>query len=1256
MKRFLNTIRGRLVVLVLLVIIPVLAVQVYGAWRDLRGDIETRKLESVRAVSHATSDFETLLAEARAVFSDLLRASEMRSPDNCTQVFTALRFAYERLAPDVINLGLADGDGAIYCAVNPVQGERNLADRPEYQAAVRDVDIAVGSYNTNLLTGSPQVNIVYPVLSFDGDVQAVIFATVAAAWLENWQRESALPSGSTVTLLGTDGRVLWRGADGAPAALPDAQTDGAAWLAALKSDETAVEGADLDGLRRLNTVAPLQRTGQAAGYLHLGYPVAQLYSQAYQDLLWRLALLGLVLLVALAFAWQGSERLFLQPMRDLLAAVQRVQAGDLSARVSTVRGLGEVTDLAHAFDHMADTLQQREVERQQMAERFRAAFESSAIGMGLLSLDGQILAANTAVCQMSGYSEEELLQRNDNQNVYPPDAEVGMDRFAEMLEGKRGYYSVERRYLRKNGEIFWTRLTLSLVRDAQDQPSYLVGMVEDIDEQKRKGAALAEAASRFRAVFDNPAVGVAVMTLDRRIVQINPTAERLTGYTTEEIGGIKPSDLVVVEDRFIDRELFRELVTGGRDQYLIEKRYLRKDGSLFWGRVNFALVRDQENKPLYIIGLIEDITEEKAAQQTLAESEARFRAMYENAAIGISLIAPDGRVLAVNPVLIQLSGYSEAELLALGGQGITHPEDLDVGQHEFAEVLAGRRNSFQVEKRYVHKDGRVHWMRQSVSAVRDPAGKVLYLVVIAEDIDHRKRASEELSESEARFRAMYNNAAVGMAMMSLDRRIISVNETSARITGYSVEELVNTNPGRLSHPEDIAVGMDQFVDLVAGRIPQFQMEKRFIRKNGEVFWGRVSYSAVPGQDGQPEYLVGLIEDITEEREAGRTLAESEARFRTLYDSAEMGIVLVDLGNDGNLPLDEIRFNHLVASQRLNPAMLRMFGYAAEELKHTAIASLIHPEDRGIDAQQFRQLLTGEIDSFRIEKRFVRKDGSVFWGRLTDSLARSADGMPQMVIGIIEDISAERYAKERLASQEAEHRRLLEQRIAERTEELNEANERLRDKAAQDAVTAERTRLARDLHDAVTQTLFSTTLIAEVLPDLWEMNRTEGLRRLEELRQLTRGALAEMRTLLVELRPNALVEAPLSVLLRQLTDAMIGRARIAIQLSAEGDAAGGTRLPADVQVGLYRIAQEALNNVVKHADATQAVVTLRQGETIRLTVADNGAGFDPGAVTADHLGLKIMRERAEAIGAKLSIYSEPGDGTQVSVVWKMKREA
>jgi signal transduction histidine kinase len=226
-------------------------------------------------------------------------------------------------------------------------------------------------------------------------------------------------------------------------------------------------------------------------------------------------------------------------------------------------------------------------------------------------------------------------------------------------------------------------------------------------------------------------------------------------------------------------------------------------------------------------------------------------------------------------------------------------------------------------------------------------------------------------------------------------------------------------------------------------------------------------------------------------------------------------------------------------------------------------------------------------------------------------------------------------------------RMLEQRITERTRELNEANELLREKATQDAVTAERTRLARDLHDAVTQTLFSATLIADVLPDLWKGNRAEGKRRLEELRQLTRGALAEMRTLLVELRPNALVEIPLPALLRQLAEALIGRARVDIQFNSEGE----RRLPGEVQVALYRVAQEALNNVIRHSQATQAVVSLRLGPTVHLTVSDNGVGFDPAAITADHLGLKIMSERAEAIGATLSVLSKPGGGTRVSVMWK-----
>ncbi|NLE77295.1 MAG: GAF domain-containing protein, partial [Chloroflexi bacterium] len=211
------------------------------------------------------------------------------------------------------------------------------------------------------------------------------------------------------------------------------------------------------------------------------------------------------------------------------------------------------------------------------------------------------------------------------------------------------------------------------------------------------------------------------------------------------------------------------------------------------------------------------------------------------------------------------------------------------------------------------------------------------------------------------------------------------------------------------------------------------------------------------------------------------------------------------------------------------------------------------------------------------------------------------------------------------------------------------NAQLYEQAQRVATVEERQRLARELHDAVTQTLFSASLIAEVLPRLWERNADVGRQRLEELRQLTRGALAEMRTLLLELRPSALMEATLDDLLRQLAEATHGRGRVPVEVTVEGEPQD---LPPDVKVALYRIAQEALNNVVKHAAASRAQVSLQcDFGQVALAVRDDGGGFDPHNPPPDSLGLSIMRERAAAISADLRIESEVGQGTLVSVCWQ-----
>jgi signal transduction histidine kinase len=242
---------------------------------------------------------------------------------------------------------------------------------------------------------------------------------------------------------------------------------------------------------------------------------------------------------------------------------------------------------------------------------------------------------------------------------------------------------------------------------------------------------------------------------------------------------------------------------------------------------------------------------------------------------------------------------------------------------------------------------------------------------------------------------------------------------------------------------------------------------------------------------------------------------------------------------------------------------------------------------------------------------------------------------------------------RVQSVEARSRELerqVEVRTAEllrETEQRAQAEEALRRSEMEKAVAAERSRLARELHDAVTQTLFSASLIAEVLPRVWATDPARGHRQLEEVRLLARGALAEMRALLLELRPDALSRAKMGDLLSQLGRATIGRTGVSVVVTVEGEQA----LPPEVQVALYRVAQEALNNAGKHAEASQVNVRFAcEPGRAELCISDDGQGFDVDGIPPGHFGVGIMQERAAAIGAVLEIESQPRHGTKVMVVW------
>ena len=228
---------------------------------------------------------------------------------------------------------------------------------------------------------------------------------------------------------------------------------------------------------------------------------------------------------------------------------------------------------------------------------------------------------------------------------------------------------------------------------------------------------------------------------------------------------------------------------------------------------------------------------------------------------------------------------------------------------------------------------------------------------------------------------------------------------------------------------------------------------------------------------------------------------------------------------------------------------------------------------------------------------------------------------------------------------SEQERRLAQTVADDVAAAVE-NELLHAQQTREAAEEERQRLARDLHDAVSQTVYSAMLIAEALPAVWERDQDEGRRNLARLQRLVRAALAEMRALLYELRPAALEAAPLGSLLDRLGDVIAGQLQGTVSVRTDGD----LDLPPDEKLVLYRVTQEALSNIMKHSQATEATVDVVAGDGIvTLRVADDGKGFDSGGVSPSGMGIRMMRERLEKAGGSLAIQSTPGRGTTITAV-------
>ncbi len=516
------------------------------------------------------------------------------------------------------------------------------------------------------------------------------------------------------------------------------------------------------------------------------------------------------------------------------------------------------------------------------------------------------------------------------------------------------------------------------------------------------------------------------------------------------------------------------------------------------------------------------------------------------------------------------------------------------------------------------------------------------------DLNHPPQAKGR----DQQYKSIFETAGDGLIVNDLETGlVVEANPAACTMYGYARDEFIGLHPTSFIHP-DSSHQFTKYVQAVQSQGVNVAQQVH-MRRDGSQFNIELSGTVYTNQGRA--YLLNAVRDVSQRVSEEQMLQQRvEARTREQSTLLEISQTLASaLELQPGLILDQLRviidYTHagLFKLEDSTLAALAMRGPQPLEEAMPFQIRLQSPEALTMLFNGQRSTRIADVHSADPPARFLHyllDDQASILLEGVQSWMWVPLAIKSRIIGAVGVAHAER-------DYFTAHHADLALTVANQAA-ITMVNAELYEHAHTLAALQERQRLARNLHDAVNQSLFSAGLIAEVLPRLWERDPDEGRRSLEDLRRLTRGAQADMRLLLAELRPSTLTDAELSDLLRLLGNALTGRTNVPISVTVAGEG----KLPADVQVALYRLCQEGLNNIAKHSGASRVDIQL-QYETggVELRIRDDGRGFDPEQTPPGHYGLSMMRERATGVGATLSIISQPGHGTEIVIRWMETQE-
>jgi PAS domain S-box-containing protein len=1210
-----SSIRQRSLFVVFAAIAPGLALVSWQGVEERRLEqAETRQQMQVLA-NAAALDVERSIEGARQLLLTVASNPDVRRGDGprCGLLLASLM----PRVPEYAYFGAVHRDGSTFCAARlaSVPARFEIAKALPLKRALEQGEFSVGGSPIEAGVRPASLPLAHAILDENGGVIGAVVAGLSLRSLDVWTTQGALPGGFSLALVDSNGTILARSSTilQAPGERLQPATLTAAVLGA--KGEGSIEGVSASGDPSLYVFT---RVDPLAHELHivLGQPMDKVLAESNRDFANDLIVLTLFALMASAAAWFGTERLLLPPIQRLVSAAGCLAGGDLAARTGLPHGRDEIGRLAAAYDALAESVESRErlrnaseaelTREKELLERILAHIPVMIV---FISPSGRTEWVNREWQRVLGWTLDEARSIDILSRMYPdPDERQDVLRYA--LDPPPGWRDFRTRT--KDGRLVDTSWANVVLSDGSG-----IGIGQDITDRVRAREELQRAYDEYRRLFEHAPIGIARSSSDGQLLSANAALAKILGYRSAEelLAADKGRRPIGSGDR---EELWGVLHQG--EVRGMELRAERSDGHGLWLRVSAQAVPDSDGRTVAIESTVEDITEAKNARVLIEDGRRRLQALFDNTLDALLLADDEGRYIDANPAACALLGYERADLLRMSVWDTAPAGGRDDAIASWRRFLAA--GTLTGEFTCLRRDGTAREVEFRSVANVVPGVHLSAL----RDVTDRKAAETKLRR-QAEIIDQTHDAVVST---DLQGYVTSWNKGAERLFGYTPEEALGRHISFLSPLGEAASRSVIGEVLDKGTV---EAERRPVTRDGRQVDILLSLSTLRDAHGVPVGTIGYALDISRRKAAERTLearSEQQAALSTLGRDALEGLEIQAL-------LD--RTAHIVARTLRAEYSLILEGPPDAE---TMLLRAGYGWTEGL-------VRVGEpvvVEDLRSEDRFTAspllRDHGVTSG-ITVTI-----GIPEQAFGILGVHTTRRRefsADDVHFLQSVAH--VLASALSQRHGEEERTTLLRRLIAAQDD---ERRRIARELHDEAGQALTGVLIglrgvaVAATLPD--------AKLAAQRVRELASKAVTEVGRLARGLHPSALDDMGLVAAVRRYVSEYQQLQHIEVVVHADAQSLG-RRLSRDQELALYRIVQETLTNVARHAHAKRVEIEIRAGAAeFSLTVVDDGGGFDPSALlhrsAGSRLGLIGIRERVAVLGGVLRIDSRPGAGTTVAV--------